>query len=128
MFEQMNKNVFLFITVFILNNGPVSAMAELPDPTRPADYLAAQDVIEVYELPKEFIDWNVTAIRIKKDDRSAIINDQLVRVGEQVGPAKVIEIKPVSVLLDYEGKHVVVRLFSDIVEKKISKNTNTGNN
>ena len=124
----MNRHFLIFIIVFILNQGPVSAKAELPDPTRPADYRTSTEVIEVYELPKEYIDWYVSAIRIKNGDRSAIINEQLVREGEQVGPATVLEIKPVSVLLDYEGKHVVVRLFSNIVEKKISKNTNSGKN
>ena len=118
------------IGVFTLYQGSASAMAELPDPTQPADYFVAPQVVEENELPKDLIDWHVTAIRIndKNDDRSAIVNGQLVRAGDQIGPAKVVEIKPASVVLDYDNKHVVVRLFSNIVEKKITTNTTNNEN
>jgi MSHA biogenesis protein MshK len=109
------------VSVFMLGNA--FAVAELPDPTRPVNYSEAlPQVIEVHELPKELIDWRVTAIRIKDRDRSAIVNGQLVRVGDQIGTAKILEINPAAVVLDYEKKQVYVRLFSDVVDKKLSKN------
>lgn len=118
------------IGIFTLYQGSASAMAELPDPTQPADYFVAPQVVEENELPKELIDWHVTAIRIndKNDDRSAIVNGQLVRAGDQIGPAKVLEINPVSVILDYDNKHVVVRLFANIIDKKIVTNSDSKKN
>ena len=114
----MNRIFYILVIVFTLYQSSVSAVAELPDPTRPADYFIVPEVIEVYELPAELIDWYVTAIRINGNDRSAIINGQLVKEGQTIGPAKVLEIKPVSVVLDYEDRQVVVRLYNNVVEKK----------
>jgi hypothetical protein len=112
----------IIVSELMLGNA-FAAMAELPDPTRPANYSEAlPEIIEVYELPKELVDWRVTVIRITDRDRSAIVNGQLVRVGDQIGPAKILEINPAAVVLDYEKKQVYVRLFSDVVDKKPSKN------
>ncbi len=107
-------------TLFLLP-GYLLAEAALPDPTRPSDYVEKSEVIEVFEIeeiPKQFIDWKVTAIRISDKQRTAIINGQLVKSGDEIGPAKVLEIKPVSVLLDYDDKSFVVRLFKDSTNKK----------
>jgi len=97
----------------------LQAIAQLPDPTRPADYQSAPKIVYEEELPKELIDWVVTAIRITGDERTAILNGQLVRAGDVIGPATVVEIQPVSVILDYQQNTVVVRLYSkNLVEKK----------
>lgn len=77
--------------------------------------------MELYELPKELIEWKVTVIRISGNERSAVINGKLVRTGDEIGPAKIIEINPGNVILHYEDKQVVVRLYSDSVHKKIRK-------
>lgn len=126
----MNKYPYIFCVLFALYQGSVSAMAELPDPTKPADYFIAPEIIEVNELPDELVDWNLSAIRIndKNDDRSAIINGRLVRAGDEIGSARVLEIRSTSVMLDYKDRHVVVRLFSNIVDKKISTNSNSKQN
>jgi hypothetical protein len=111
------------MTVTSMMLGNAFAMAELPDPTRPANYSEALPVVvDVYELPKELIDWRVSVIRITGSDRSAIVNGQLVRTGDHIGPAKVLEINPAAVVLDYDNKQVHVRLFSNVVDKKLSKN------
>ena len=102
--------------------GLLQAEAGLPDPTRPADYMTIPTDIEIFaaeDLPKQLINWKVTAIRISDKERTAIVNGQLVKPGDEIGPARILEIKPVSVLLDYDNKHVVVRLF-EVVHKKIS--------
>lgn len=83
----------------------------LPDPTRPAQY---QSAAVVQDLPTELVDWRVTAIRISEQDRSAIVNGTIVRVGDSIGPARVLEIQPVQVILDYDNTKVAVRLFNDI--------------
>ena len=124
----MKRYIYITLITTVLYQGSVSAVAELPDPTRPADYYVAPVTVEVYELPKELIDWNVSAIRIKDSDKSAIVNGQLVRTGDQIGSATVLEIKPVAVVLNYENKHVVVRLFGDSVDKKARINSNVNKN
>ena len=104
-----------------LLSGPAQAATTLPDPTRPADYLVTPAFVEVEELPGELVDWSVTAIRISSKDRSAIVNGRLVRVGDEIGPARVLEINPVSIVLDYDNKHVNVKLFSDRIKKVTNK-------
>jgi hypothetical protein len=119
----MNRKAIMVMTVTSMMLGNAFAMAELPDPTRPANYSEALPVVvDVYELPKELIDWRVSVIRITGSDRSAIVNGQLVRTGDHIGPAKVLEINPAAVVLDYDNKQVHVRLFSNVVDKKLSKN------
>lgn len=120
---DMNRKAIMVMTVTSMMLGNAFAMAELPDPTRPANYSEALPVVvDVYELPKELIDWRVSVIRITGSDRSAIVNGQLVRTGDHIGPAKVLEINPAAVVLDYDNKQVHVRLFSNVVDKKLSKN------
>lgn len=104
--------------------GSLLAAAELPDPTRPADYSDAPPIVEITELPKELISWNVTAIRIAGNDRSAIVNGQLVREGDSVGTAEILEIKPIAVHLFYDNRQLVLKLFNDVVDKKTVNNTN----
>ena len=118
----MKKTVMIMVTMLNSIPGFLLAAAELPDPTRPADYITVPGNIQVEELPKELIDWSVTAIRIAGNDRSAIVNGRLVRVGDELGPAKILEIQSTSVILDYENKQVVVRLFSNVIQKKTREN------
>ena len=106
------------ITVICLLPGSLPAVAELPDPTRPADYNVAPAVIEVEQLPEALIDWKVSAIRITGQDRSAIVNGKIMRVGDEIGPARILVINPDAVVLDYQQKQVNVRLFGNVVQKK----------
>ena len=93
--------------------------AELPDPTRPATYVeVSTEPVFVEEIEvKEKMIWKLSAIRISSADRTAIVNGKLVRVGDDIGPAKIIEINPVSVILDHEDRKLIVRLFNNQVVK-----------
>ncbi|NOG60204.1 MAG: hypothetical protein HND53_06855 [Proteobacteria bacterium] len=92
------------------------ANAELSDPTRPATYFEESiEPIYVEEFDsgtKEKISWKLSAIRISDNDRTAIVNGKLVRVGDEVESAKVLEINPLSVLIDHEERKLIVRLFN----------------
>ena len=128
----------------------VTGNTELPDPTRPANYQIDKDepvfVEELQlELEQEII-WQVSAIRISEDDRNAIVNGKLVRVGDilipdhsadddvfsvvkaivnekvlRTGksnhPATIIEINPKSVIIDYKERKLIVSLFKNQVTK-----------
>ena len=95
------------------------AKAELPDPTRPATYMVENlEPVFFEEInTKESINWKLSAIRISDSDKSAILNGKLVRAGDAIGPAKVVEIKPLSIVIDHEERKVIVRLFNTKVIK-----------
>lgn len=100
---------------------PVIALAnaELPDPTRPATYIT-DDAEPVYFEEINFIEkinWKLSAIRISSSDRTAILNGKLVRAGDVVGPAKVLEINPLSIVIDHEERKLIVRLYKTKVIK-----------
>lgn len=92
------------------------ADAGLPDPTRPADYSVTR-VIKQAE-PKQRTEFSVNAIRISEVDRSAIINGRLVRIGDEIGLAKVKEINAAAVILDYERKMLTIPLYSQGITKQ----------
>ena len=115
------KNVKKIITAVILILYSLSGYTQaLPDPTRPAEYQTTTVVIQ--DLPKELIDWSVTAIRISDDDRSAIVNGTIVRTGDIIGPATIQEIQPQQVILDYNNRPVAVRLFNHAILRKQASN------
>ena len=95
------------------------AKAELSDPTRPATFVT-ENIEPVYfeEINvNEKINWKLSAIRISDKDRTAILNGKLVRAGDDIGPAKVLEIKPLSVVIDHEDRRLIVRLYNTKVIK-----------
>lgn len=94
----------------------VIADAGLPDPTRPADYSEARAIVK--SVPKKRAEFSVNAIRISDSDRSAIVNGRLVRIGDEVGQAQVIEINAVNVVLNFERKLMTVPLYAASFNKK----------
>ncbi len=67
--------------------------------------------------------WSLSAIRVSEKDRTAILNGQLVRVGDEINQAKIVEIKSKSVVIDHDDQKLIVRLFNDLVIKNYkSKN------
>ncbi len=121
------KNILIFSFALL----PVSAMsyAELPDPTRPPDYNVASTepvYVEAFdENTKEKMSWTLSAIRISKKDKTAIVNGKLVRVGDDINQAKVLEINSQSVVINHDAQRLIVRLFNNRVIKDYnSSNTN----
>ncbi|WP_259057514.1 general secretion pathway protein GspB [Methylohalomonas lacus] len=108
---------------------PTFAAAEsLPDPTRPFGYDTSPiEIVEEDELPREQVNWRLSGIRISPDDRSAILNGRLLREGEMVDGAELVEIRPASVLIDFDNKRIRVDLLTlDIKQERTSRNTTTG--
>jgi len=95
-----------------------AATEPLPDPTRPAGYSARKPADQ--ELPREIVNWNVTAIRIAGTERSAIINGQLVKVGDRIGKGMVLEINHEGVVLDYNRQQLVIGLLPYSIKKSQS--------
>lgn len=110
---SMRHSLVIILTVTVL---PAWGQAEvLPDPTRPAGF---ENTLAVQQLPAELVDWNLSAIRMSGSDRTAIVNGRIVREGDTLGPARIIEIRAEGVLLDYNNRQVIVRLFSETQIKK----------
>ncbi|MGB1800813.1 MAG: hypothetical protein ACPHLK_08300 [Gammaproteobacteria bacterium] len=93
----------------------------MPDPTRPANYLVETNepvFVEVFsETTKEQVSWTLSAVRISDKDKTAIVNGELVRVGDEINQAKVLEIHSQSVLINHENQRLIVRLFNNHVIK-----------
>jgi hypothetical protein len=105
--------ILMFFPAFALAN------AELPDPTRPANYFSESKEPVFFQESKDGKRiWTLSAVRVSKKDRTAILNGKLVREGDKVNQAKVLEISPQSVVIEHDNKKLIVRLFNDLVIKK----------
>ena len=94
--------------------------AALPDPTRPYQYGA---LVEIEQMPDEKVQWRLSGIRINENKRSAILNGKLVKEGDKVDGAAVMEIKPSEVTLQQEDKRLVVRLLLSNIKQPVSTDT-----
>lgn len=107
---------------------PVVVAAEsLPDPTRPYGHDAQPETI-IIEEPSSGpgVTWNLTGIRIAADRRSAILNGRIVRVGDRVDGAEVLEIDPAGVLIRHENQRIRLNLIDVDVRGKADKVAQTG--
>ena len=107
------KIIYISMLYFLL--GINSVISALPDPTRPPNGFTTS-VIE-RETPRQRDEFHVNAIRVSDEDRSAIVNGQIVRVGETIGPATVREINLQEVLLEYRARIISVPLFTGTINK-----------
>jgi len=111
----------IYLTILIFFPVSVLANAELPDPTRPANFFVESGepvYVEVFnESKKEQLSWTLSAVRVSERDKTAILNGKLVRVGDEINQAKVMEIKARSVVINHADKKLIVRLFNDTVIK-----------
>ena len=116
--NSLNNKLYFFLLLLVLPLY-VSGNAELPDPTRPATFIVEDsEPVFIEEIDvKGKINWKLSAIRISTEDRTAIVNGKLVRVGDEIGPAKVLEINSLSVVIDHEDRKLIVRLFNNKVIK-----------
>ena len=77
--------------------------------------------VEQVPAPGREMQWQVTAIRISADDRTAILNGKLVREGDTVNSGQVMEIKPRSVVVNTAEQKLIVKLLSTEVKKEYTK-------
>jgi|GEM_PF-2347722 len=99
--------------------------ATLPDPTRPADYLARIEAPANQD--KAAVNFELTGIRIDAEDRTAIVNGHLIRVGDTVEGAKLLEIDPASVTLQYEHRRLTLRLFERVSKTAVPESPDHAN-
>lgn len=98
----------LMLLLAVAAGGAVAGATPLDDPTRPADFAGSGDVAP---LPEELVDWRLTAVRIGAESRTAVLNGAIVRTGDLVGQARVMEIKPGAVIVELGHRQLEVRLY-----------------
>lgn len=120
------KLLHIILVIFLYPVANVIANTELPDPTRPATFIDQDLEPAVYEEPllNEKISWKLSAIRISDKDKTAILNGKLVRAGDNINSAKVLEINPMSVVIDHEDRKLIVKLFKNKVIKAYKRKSN----
>ena len=95
------------------------APVDLPDPTEPPErYRTAVRRMEVTRR-QEFA---VSAIKISGEHRRAIVNDRLVAEGDAIGEARVVEILPTAVVVEYLAEHIRVALLPRKIRQQAVSN------
>lgn len=79
--------------------GAAAAGDELRDPTRPS-YLPSETASRTASAPS----WRLESIIVSANRRLAVINGRVVGVNDRVNAARVVEILPYEVHLEYEGE------------------------
>ena len=119
--KVMSSMLCILVGVPVLAMNANAFAESLPDPTRPANY-SARIAIQA-ELPQQFINWNVRAIRSSETGRNAIVNGNLVKVGDVIDSATIVDITDNSVVLVHDNKQLVLKLVPEDIKKK---HTETG--
>ena len=114
----MNKRLPI-IALIAIWAGPGQAEA-LPDPTRPYQY----GTVQVEQGQDAKVQWRLSGVRINADKRSAILNGKLVKEGDKLDGAVVLEIKPAEVTLQQDDKRLVVRLLLSNIKQPVSTGKN----
>ena len=91
----------------------------LPDPTRPANYSTRPVSTEV--LPAQLNDWDVRAIRSSASGRNAVVNGRVVKVGDTINTAVILDITPDTVVLDFDRKQLVLRLMPEAIKTRTAE-------
>jgi hypothetical protein len=107
----------------VLALGMISALAaaadtgaSLPDPTRP---YAFATTVRAQDLPAEGMQWRLNGIRIREGEKSAILNGQVVKAGDKLAGATVVEINPADVVLMQDTQKIVVKLIVSSIKKPV---------
>lgn len=91
-------------------------VAALQDPTRPpsaAPATANAPTPGATSGPR----WTLTSTLVSPTRRSAVINDQVLSVGDRIGGAQVVDIQADSVRLRIKGREVTLRLLNTNIKQ-----------
>ncbi|MCP1728096.1 MSHA biogenesis protein MshK [Natronospira proteinivora] len=87
---------------------PMAALAEVDDPMRPP--AQSQQIAE----PSPLSDWTLTSVLIAENRRLAVINGQVLRVGESVDGARLIRIDAGGVVIRHARGQETLSLSSNL--------------
>lgn len=92
---------------------PAIASGPLPDPTRPVVFPGTGAERGDAQPAK----WSLTSVLIAPGRRVAVINGQVVQVGEKVNGARLVSVDPGSALLYCAGQKIQLKLISGSVKQ-----------
>jgi len=99
------QQTILALALALLLSGGAHAAETLHDPTRPGGMPAPRAAAEPATQH-----WHLSSIVIADTRRVAIINDQVVAIGEQVDGATVMDIQAYAVTLRRDGRNFTLTL------------------
>lgn len=109
--------------------GAASATVEdelLVDPTRPlssgseeAGDTAAENSASPLDVFNMFTRYELSSVLIRSGDRIAVINDERVRVGDEIGAAVVASIESDHVTLNVDGEIQTVQLYAESIKTPV---------
>lgn len=99
--------------------GVAPALAQVPDPTRPAGALATQGLVGGVVVPVE--SGVQTVILRPKGKSAAVIGGQYVEVGGKLGDKRVVKITESEVVLQGEGGREIMKVTPDIEKVPVKK-------
>ncbi len=102
------------LVLLVVNVGAV----ELPDPMRPLQ----QSKPIVATEPVDYGTFELRATKIMPAHRTAMINGQVVGVGETIDGATVLKIESKEVVIEYQDKEIILRLLKHDVKRLLSRN------
>lgn len=114
------------LTVAALPAGAAEDVESLRDPTRPLNFMPGEESTGtlIEGLENVFSSFRLNSVLIRDQDRIAVINDQRVRVGDQVGRATVTGIDNTRVVLDVDGEARVLELYGAPVKTLVAGERN----
>lgn len=95
----------LLATAFVLASTRAIAAGEIGDPTQPSQIAREHRSAEAPERS-----WVVESIIVSPDRKLATINGRAVGINDWVGGARVTEILPYEVRLEYKGESRIISL------------------
>jgi len=114
-FKPIKKLVLLVCTYALACTANAYAIG-MGDPLRPPEYRSKGNVASTAAIAKP--QWHVNEILFSGARRVAVINDRAVAVGDHINGAKVVEIKPEHVVLEYKNSFINAHLKSVSVKKR----------
>lgn len=100
--------ILVIVTFYlILLTGKVYA-EELPDPTRPMTFVNNPEISITSNSSESNLE--LQSILISPNKQLAIINNQIIKLGEQIGENKLIKIEADSVILQRGDQQEVIKL------------------
>jgi hypothetical protein len=90
----------------------VGYAAIMRDPTQPPGYTAENSVTG------QATSFKISAILVAKDRKMAIINGQMVNIGDDIAGAKVINIEPEKVQLEISSGMITIPMYQSIRESE----------
>ena len=101
------RKFFLIVSVFMLP----SFYCLAADPTQPPGWLSGSSQKSAPAVSKKKL--KLQQVLIREDSRLAVINNRLVKAGDRISGARVVEIKPGSVVVKISQKRVVLSLLNN---------------